>query len=201
MQSTAHADGAEAGRAGKGATVYADSFRHVIYNTLRTSNRLIKYILYKYISYCTRCPLVQPLRPRSPLKPRRARQKRRLHSSHLAFHTCHSTLAGWGRMARNLLPLSSNYGKTDESPKYNSKPTSPTVGVRSKQTERKKKKNREKPPCFNVLTFHALSTQRRRGACPEGGLRPAGRSGWTASHTLETMLNLYKPLSLTCIAA
>lgn len=41
--------------------VYVDSFRHVIYNTLWTSNRLIKYILYKYISYCTHCPLVQPL--------------------------------------------------------------------------------------------------------------------------------------------
>lgn len=79
-------------RAGKGATVYADSFRHVIYNTLRTSNRLIKYILYKYISYCTRCPLVQPLRPRSPLKPRRARQKRRAALlppclPHLSLHT------------------------------------------------------------------------------------------------------------------
>lgn len=92
VQSAAHADGAEAGRAGEGATVYADSFRHVIYNTLRTSNRLIKYILYKYISYCTRCPLVQPLRPRSPLKPRRARQKRRAALlppclPHLSLHT------------------------------------------------------------------------------------------------------------------
>lgn len=66
VQSMAHANGAKVGRARKGATVYADSFRHVIYNTLRTSNRLIKYILYKYISYCTHCPLVQPLRPHTP---------------------------------------------------------------------------------------------------------------------------------------
>lgn len=63
VQSTAHVDGTKVGRVRKGATVYADSCRHVIYNTLRTSNRLIKYILYKYISYCTRCPLVQPLWP------------------------------------------------------------------------------------------------------------------------------------------
>lgn len=63
VQSTAHADGTKVGRVRKGATVYADSCRHMIYNTLRTSNRLIKYILYKYISYCTRCPLVQPLWP------------------------------------------------------------------------------------------------------------------------------------------
>lgn len=45
------------GRARRGAMVYVDSFRHVIYNTLWTSNRLIKYILYKYISYCTCRPL------------------------------------------------------------------------------------------------------------------------------------------------
>lgn len=44
----------------EGASVYVDSFRHVIYNTLWTSNRLIKYILYKYISYCTCCPPTQP---------------------------------------------------------------------------------------------------------------------------------------------
>lgn len=49
------------GRARKGAMVYVDSFRHMIYNTLWTSNRLIKYILYKYISYCTCRPLVHPL--------------------------------------------------------------------------------------------------------------------------------------------
>lgn len=48
-------------RARKGAMVYADSFRHVIYNTLWTSNRLIKYILYKYNGYCTHRLLVQPL--------------------------------------------------------------------------------------------------------------------------------------------
>lgn len=42
-------------------TVCADSFRHVIYNTLWMSNRLIKYILYKYTPHCTRRPLAQPL--------------------------------------------------------------------------------------------------------------------------------------------
>lgn len=56
----AHMDGGQGG-GGKGAMVYADSFRHMIYNTLWTSNRLIKYILYKYISYCTRRPLRQSL--------------------------------------------------------------------------------------------------------------------------------------------
>lgn len=44
---------AGAERAPQRAWVCADSFRHMIYNTLWTSNRLIKYILYKYISYCT----------------------------------------------------------------------------------------------------------------------------------------------------
>lgn len=48
---------AGAGRAPQRAWVCVDSFRHMIYNTLWTSNRLIKYILYKYISYCTCHPL------------------------------------------------------------------------------------------------------------------------------------------------
>lgn len=48
-----------------------DSCRHVIYNTLWTSNRLIKYILYKYISYCT-CRSVQPLAVTVPLGRRHA---------------------------------------------------------------------------------------------------------------------------------
>lgn len=54
-------DSGKEGQGKEGHMVYVDSFRHMIYNTLWMSNRLIKYILYKYISYCTRCPLVQPL--------------------------------------------------------------------------------------------------------------------------------------------
>ena len=58
---SARVDSGKEGQGKERSMVYVDSFRHVIYNTLWTSNRLIKYILYKYIFYCTRRPLVQPL--------------------------------------------------------------------------------------------------------------------------------------------
>lgn len=116
--------GQRRGQGGEARVGYVDSFRHVIYNTLWTSNRLIKYILYKYISNCTRRPLVQP---------RRARLDRDACLLPVTPRTCHLYAEeGGGRQAGTVLPQSSASGKTDESPNAYDRGCMPQMGRQKK---------------------------------------------------------------------
>nr|KAF6285948.1 hypothetical protein mMyoMyo1_009507 [Myotis myotis] len=133
--------------------VYADSFRHMIYNTLWTSNRLIKYILYKYISYCTRRPLGSHCDSMPQVKPAVLGRTMMPASSLCTLQPVTSTPWGEGEWPGILLPLTQILKRlTNPQSTTFSQCLLPWVYAANGQ----KGKEWRKPPSFNVRTFHAL---------------------------------------------
>ena len=153
----------EAGRGQAGCMVYVDSFRHVTYNTLWTSNRLIKYILYKYISYCTRCPLVQPLDsvPHTQAQVPQAEPWCRL-ASLLILQACHLYTGG----PRDAQEYCFHKAQTQQRLMNHLSTTfSQCLLPWGYAVNGQKGETEKKPPSFTGIMLHALRTKRHKGAC------------------------------------